>query len=125
MPRSSTAAPSGLLSSHAPLPSGCSLFAVLLLSSPSTLRSFGSCFSVACGCICHLLQRDAAVGVRLMPWVITSLPALGLVFSGGHGVDRLNVQLLGSAVRLVLQSPHVLVRDLNLRHPDTMSAASR
>ena len=111
VPRPSTAAPSGLLSSHSSThspalsPPGCSLFALSAQSSPSTQLSSGSCFSVACGSLYHLLLHDAAVGVRLMLLVTTSLPAPGLVFSG-HGVDRSNVQLPGSAVRLVPLSPH-------------------
>ena len=51
-------------------------------SSPSTLRSSGSCLSVACGSLCLLLLHDAGVGVRSMLWVTTSLPAFGLVFPG-------------------------------------------
>lgn len=111
VPRPSTAAPSGLQSSHSSThspalsPPGCSLFALSAQSSPSTQLSSGSCFSVACGSLYHLLLHDAAVGVRLMLLVTTSLPAPGLVFSG-HGVDRSNVQLPGSAVRLVPLSPH-------------------
>ena len=103
VPRPSTAAPSGLQSSHSSThspalsPPGCSLFALSAQSSPSTQLSSGSCFSVACGSLYHLLLHDAAVGVRLVLLVTTSLPAPGLVFSG-HGVDRSNVQLPGSAV---------------------------
>ena len=52
---------------------------------------------------------DGAVGVRMMPWVTTS---------PGHAVDRSNVQLLGSAVMLVLQSPHASwCKTCNSRHP--------
>ena len=99
LPRPSTAAPSGLQSlhssTHSPAlsPPGCSLFALSPQSLPSTQLSSGSCFSVACGSRCHLLLHDAAVG------------APGPVFSG-HGVDSSNVQLPGSAVRLVPLSPH-------------------
>ncbi|CAE7227828.1 unnamed protein product [Symbiodinium sp. KB8] len=110
VPRPSTAVLSGLRSSpsstHSPAlsPPGCSPFVLSPQSSPSTLRSSGSRFSVACGSLCHLFLHDAVVGVRLMLWVTMSLPALGLVFSG-HGVGRLNVPLPGSAGRLVPLSP--------------------
>ena len=97
VPRPSTAAPSGLQSSHSSThspalsPPGCSLFALSAQSSPSTQLPSGSCFSVACGSLYHLLLHDAAVGVRLVLLVTTSLPAPGLVFPG-HGVDRSNFQ---------------------------------
>ena len=131
VPLPSTAVPSGLPSSHSSTyspalsPPGCSPFVLSPLSSPSTLHSSGSCFSVACGSLCHSLLHDAAVGVRLMLWMSMSLPALGLVFSG-HGVGRLNVPLPGSAVRLVPLSPHTSWCETRTsRHTDMMSAASR
>ena len=89
-----------LTHSPAPLPPGCLLFALLHLSLPSTLRYSGSCSCVACGSRSPLLPRAAAVAVRLMPWVIILLPALGLAFSGRGGA-RLSEPPLGYVVKLV------------------------
>ena len=108
MPWPSTATTSGLQSSHSSIQ-----------SRPSTLRALPG---LRC---CHLPLRDAAVAVRLMPWVTTSLPALGLVFSG-RGVVRSNEQLLGSAREAgAAVAPRVLVRDLNLQASRHHSAESR
>ena len=120
VPRPSTAAPSGLQSSHSSThspalsPPGCSLFALSAQSSPSTQLSSGSCFSVACGSLCHLLLHDAAVGVRLMLWVATSLPARpGVLRARGGPLERAAARVCREAGAAV--ATHVLVRDLNLQ----------
>ena len=67
--------------SPASSPLGYSLFVLLPQSSLSTLRSSGSCFSVACGSLLPLAPARCGCG-RPLAAVTTSLPALGPVFSG-------------------------------------------
>ena len=107
--------PSGLQSSHSSThspalsPPGCSLFAQ---SSPSTQLSSGSCFSVACGSLCHLLLQRCRCG-RPLDAVgdhVAACPRSGVLRARGGPLERAAARVCREAGAAV--ATHVLVRRL-------------